>query len=96
MSKPPGTRQETLIREVNERIREVSAGQDRFDVLCECGDLDCHERLDVSAAEYEEVRGENRTFLVAPGHAVAGTGLVRERPTHLVVALAASGSELVA
>lgn len=73
MSKPPETRQEALIREVNERIREVSVGQDRFDILCECGDVDCYERLDVSAAEYEEIRGQSGKPLVAPGHAVDGS-----------------------
>ena len=35
--------------------------------------MDCYERLDVSAAEYEEIRGQSGKPLVAPGHAVAGS-----------------------
>ncbi len=88
MSKPPGTRQESLIREVNERIREISSGYDRFDVRCECGDTECRETLDVTAAEYEEIRGATTTFLVAPGHEQACGGVVVvDRATHLVVAV---------
>jgi hypothetical protein len=88
MSKPPGTRQESLIRAVNERIREVSSGHERFDVHCECGDADCREVLEVSAAEYEEIRAAQTSFLVAPGHEQACEGVVvLERETHRVVSV---------
>ena len=97
VSKPPGTRQESLIRAVNERIREISAGQERFEVHCECGEANCRETLDVTAAEYEEIRGAASSFLVAPGHERASGGVVvLERETHRVVAVAGSDSELVA
>lgn len=67
-------RQEALIREVNERIREVSAGYDPFEVVCECPRAECRHMLEVSVAEYDEVRLEPSTFLVAPGHEPAGSG----------------------
>src|SRR5262245_42342434 len=97
MSKPPGTRQESLIRAVNERIREISSGHERFDVHCECGDEECRETFDVAASEYEAIRETATTFLVAPGHeAACGGVVVLERETHRVVSVAVPGSELVA
>lgn len=97
MSKPPGTRQESLIRAVNERICEISADYERFDLHCECGDAGCREILDVTAAEYEQIRGADATFLVSPGHEEACGGVVvLERPSHRVVSLAEPDSELVA
>ena len=70
---PPELSRRTLFREVNARIREITA---RFGttaatyvVLCECGEDGCMKRVEVPAAVYEEVvdRGRER-FLVAPGH----------------------------
>ena len=61
---------EALFRDVNERIAESS---ERFDApsaefVCECSDPNCTHRVDASLAEYENVRDEPTTFLVAPGH----------------------------
>jgi hypothetical protein len=64
-------RNETLFREVNERIDDVSRGYevgDTLEFLCECGQRDCLEALGVSRAAYEAVRAHGDRFLVAPGH----------------------------
>jgi hypothetical protein len=37
-------------------------------VFCECGRLECSERIPMTAAEYEVVRSRSTTFVVAPGH----------------------------
>jgi hypothetical protein len=37
-------------------------------VFCECGRLECSERVPVTAAEYDAVRASPTTFLVVPGH----------------------------
>ncbi|NUT57122.1 MAG: hypothetical protein HOQ03_14250 [Thermoleophilia bacterium] len=63
-------RTEALFREVNERIAE-SAG--RFEAsetnfVCECGDPRCTHRIGATLAEYERVREDGDTFLLAPGH----------------------------
>ena len=97
VSKPPGTRQESLIRAVNERIREISAGQERFEVHCECGVANCRETLDVTAAEYEEIRGAASLTSSRPAtreHPAVWSCF--ERETYRVVAVAGSDSELVA
>ena len=61
---------EALFRDVNERIAESA---ERFeasetDFVCECSDANCTHRVTASLAEYEQVRAEPTTFLVAPGH----------------------------
>ncbi|HEY4237937.1 MAG TPA: hypothetical protein VGM45_11470 [Gaiellaceae bacterium] len=61
---------EALFRDVNERIAESA---ERFDAnesefVCECSDPNCTHRVSASLAEYEEVRADPTTFLVAPGH----------------------------
>ena len=61
---------EALFRDVNERIAESA---ERFDAtgtefVCECSDPECTHRVAASLAEYEEVRAEPTTFLLAPGH----------------------------
>ena len=63
-------RTESAFREVNERIAENA---ERFDAestefICECADPDCIHRLEASLDEYEEVREDGATFLLAPGH----------------------------
>jgi hypothetical protein len=37
-------------------------------VFCECGRLECSERVPMTAAEYDAVRSRATTFVVAPGH----------------------------
>ena len=61
---------EALFRDVNERIAESA---ERFeatesDFVCECSDANCVHRVSATLAEYEQVRAEPTTFLVAPGH----------------------------
>lgn len=61
---------EALFRDVNERIAESA---ERFDAtgtefVCECSDPSCTHKVPASLAEYEEVREDPATFLLAPGH----------------------------
>jgi hypothetical protein len=61
---------EALFRDVNERIAEsaVRFDAERAEFVCECGDPNCTERVDVTLSEYQTVRADPATFLVAPGH----------------------------
>jgi hypothetical protein len=64
-------RNETLFREVNERIEEVRSEQDDWiDFLCECGVEECKDPILLSVAEYEQIRADPTTFAVAPGHSI--------------------------
>lgn len=60
---------EASFRDVNERI----AGQQApvtgsLELICECGDLDCVERVNVEVGEYEQARSDPRLFLAKSGH----------------------------
>lgn len=66
-------RNETLFREVNERIKQVNAGLatiEATDYLCECGDDGCTDPISLTMAEYEAVRAEPTHFAVVSGHVV--------------------------
>ena len=63
------TRNQHLFREVNERLREIADPEaDRTDYICECGALDCTERVELDEREYDAVRSMPDVFLVVPGH----------------------------
>jgi hypothetical protein len=62
---------EALFRDVNERIAESAQ---RFEAestqfVCECADPNCTHRVEATLDEYEDVRADGATFMLAPGHA---------------------------
>ena len=59
---------EGLFRELNEQIEWLSGDERRLTIVCECGTLDCDERLTVSAVTYEDVRSDGTLFVIVPGH----------------------------
>lgn len=64
-------RNQTLMREVNERIEFVLQATDNAQFICECADLRCNATLDLTIAEYEAVRMSPVRFPVKPGHDIA-------------------------
>jgi hypothetical protein len=64
---------EALFRDVNERIAESAErfSADRTEFVCECADPTCTHRLEATLTEYEEVREDGTTFMLAAGHADA-------------------------
>jgi diaminopimelate decarboxylase len=64
---------ESLFREANERIKEMSdsfADVDPSPVqfVCECGRTGCTEPITLTLREYEDIRTDSRHFAVVPGH----------------------------
>ena len=63
---------ESRFREINDRLAEelgkLRHQPERFDFVCECSNLDCREKVRVSAAEYERVRADPMLFAIADGH----------------------------
>jgi hypothetical protein len=61
---------QTLFREVNERVKELNEGFSLVlplgDWVCECANDTCIERVVMSANEYEAVRGDGAHFFIAP------------------------------
>jgi hypothetical protein len=66
------TMNEALFRELNERATDdaEAIGEATFEIYCECANLDCIERLIVTADEYRRVRDDPTLFLVRTGHEV--------------------------
>jgi hypothetical protein len=48
------------------------------DFLCECGNLDCVEKISLTDAEYMKLRSDPATFAVVPGHALGDVETVIE------------------
>ena len=63
---------EAVFREVNERINELAEHfglEDQpLDLVCECGDPNCVDRISMSRAEYERLRSDPTHFAVHAGH----------------------------
>jgi hypothetical protein len=81
-------RTESAFREVNERIAEnaqrFEAGSTEF--ICECDDPQCTARVEATIDEYEGVRANGTTFLLAPGHGDKSIEqVVEHRGTFVVV-----------
>lgn len=72
-------RNQALMREVNERIAQISEEASEMQLLCECADLSCDEVLDMSMFEYEGIRSSAVRFPIAPGHDVPDVELVVEQ-----------------
>jgi hypothetical protein len=79
---------EALFRDVNERIAETS---ERFDgdeaeLMCECADPSCTERLQIPLDEYAEVREEPTRFVINAEHVEPDVErVVRHRRGYAVV-----------
>jgi hypothetical protein len=64
---------ESLFREVNERISSVaegfaSGGEQTQQFVCECSRLGCIEPIELTLEEYAAVRATDVRFAVAQGH----------------------------
>jgi hypothetical protein len=62
---------EALFREVNERIEEVAESfglESQLDIVCECGDAACTERIALTRDEYTAIRKHPALFAIYPGH----------------------------
>jgi|SRR5438105_3276875 len=86
-------RNETLFREVNERVAEVATNfievetrSDPVEFTCECGRPDCTEPVAMTVVEYEAVRAVPTRFVVAPGHEQPEIETIVERhPSYVMV-----------
>ena len=61
-------RNQSLWREVNERIRVVAETSGNMEFLCECAKMACTETIHLSVAEYERIRSSPTRFPIAVGH----------------------------
>lgn len=59
---------QSLFREVNERIQTLRPLSTAVEFVCECLDEGCTTHLDLSAEDYEAIRADPTHFVIAPGH----------------------------
>lgn len=81
-------RNQALFREVNERIEQIAEdfgadGQNQL--ICECGNPDCTQQIELTAAEYERVRAHASRFVVALNHENPETESVVEQNDRFAV-----------
>jgi hypothetical protein len=84
---------EALYRQVNERVADVAEQFTEVETTaspvgftCECGDPGCTQQIEMTLAEYEQIRAEPTRFAVATGHERPEIERVVDRqPDYLVV-----------
>jgi hypothetical protein len=67
---------QSLVREVNERIEQLRPPSTFVEFVCECAIEGCSEMLALTQEEYESLRRHANRFVVAPGHVVAQVEVV--------------------
>ena len=64
---------EAMFREVNERVEDLNRATSgsltgTFEIICECGNTNCLERITVPVSDYERARSNPLHFLLHVGH----------------------------
>jgi hypothetical protein len=61
---------QSLFREVNERIEDLAANALFTTFVCECMDETCDQSVPLTVEEYERIRADGNRFFVLPSHVV--------------------------
>jgi hypothetical protein len=72
---------EEVFRSANERVAEKARELELLPpvpFLCECSDRRCFAHIQLSLAEYDEIRAHPQTYLIVPGHGVTGAFLIEQ------------------
>jgi hypothetical protein len=64
-------RNQTLFREVNERIETIAGDNEVVEFLCECSNTDCTDTIVLNLGEYERVRSDATWFVIKPDHDIS-------------------------
>jgi hypothetical protein len=82
-------RNEALFRQVNERIEDLTTAlkpdDEPMEILCECDDPECLEKVSATPAEYEAIRAIATQFVVLPGHEDPGVERVVQQAERFLV-----------
>jgi hypothetical protein len=83
-----------MFREVNDQIAalEPFLVDGRLAFVCECGDSDCMTPIELTPAEYQDVRAHPRHFVIAIHHENPEVEIVVSHNTTFAVVEAFSGS----
>lgn len=65
---------EALYRAINEKIEDLNAAfgmvTESMGIVCECGQLECTEQIELDIPTYERVRADPTLFVALPGHEI--------------------------
>jgi hypothetical protein len=78
-------RNQSLFREVNERIEDLASPASFAGFVCECMNETCDEQVSLTLEEYEHIRSDSNRFLVLPGHNVSEVEEVVETSDRFLV-----------
>jgi hypothetical protein len=74
---------EAIFRAANERIEAISESfaevVEEMTIVCECGNVDCIERVTLTTDRYEALRSDPRQFVVLPMHVYTDVETVLSR-----------------
>jgi hypothetical protein len=76
---------EAAFRRVNEGMEAGRDPSGRLSFVCECGRLPCNQLIQLTRAEYENVRSHPRRFAIADGHEILEAEAVVERHDRYLV-----------
>jgi hypothetical protein len=64
--------------------------------ICECADMTCTQQVEMTMAEYEEMRADPNRFVVLPGHEIPDVeDVIRRAEGFVVVSKIGVGDEIV-
>ena|SRR5690349_7097147 len=88
-------RNQSLFREINERIEAISATSSFVSFVCECADETCDAQLPLTLEEYERVRSRPNWFVVVPGHNLVDVEVIDiASDRYFIVSKLGAGAEL--
>jgi len=76
---------EATFRKVNEGMEIAQTPEGLLAFICECGRLGCAEVIQLTRAEYEELRKNPRRFAILDGHEILEAEEIVERQERYVV-----------
>jgi len=60
---------EDLFRQVNKKVAKFGEGHlDYLELICECSDVGCHERIRLTSREFIDLRRDPARFAIHPAH----------------------------
>jgi hypothetical protein len=92
-------RNEATFRRINE---DIERGRDADDdttlvgFVCECGSADCGRLIELTPAEYEQIRADPCLFAIVPGHEIVDVEHVVEHYDRYAVVRKNEGAGVVA
>jgi hypothetical protein len=85
---------ESAFRVANDRMKDWPERRQQAEPSlyhCECSDLACRDRIELTIAEYEHVRSDARYFALVPGHEIPDVETIVERRAGYVIVEKAPG-----